>query len=84
MSFSSPYRNGPLYPTESCMLTGTVLGDLVVARGLHVELTGLLTGYLIVEAGGSAIVWGRVCRGVVNRGGEADVFGPIGTGGLTR
>ncbi len=65
------------------MLTGTVLGDLIVTPGIHVELTGVLTGRLIVEAGGSAIVWGRVGRGVVNRGGEADVFGSIGVGGLT-
>ncbi len=80
MSFSSPYRIGPLCPSASCTLTGTILGDLIVALGLHVELTGVLTGRLIVEVGGSAIVWGRVWRGVINRGGEADVFGSIGIG----
>lgn len=84
MRFSLSCRSGPVRPSESCTLTGTILGNLVVARGLHVELTGLLTGSLIVEAGGSAIVWGWVGRGVVNQGGDADVFGSIGPGGLTR
>ena len=84
MRISPPYRTGPVCPLENCTLTGTVLGDLVVSRGLHVELTGVLTGHLIVEAGGSAIVWGQVGRGIINRGGDADVFGSIGFGGWTR
>lgn len=83
MRYAPPYHNGPLCPSESCTLTGTVVGDLIVGPGLHVELTGLLTGHLIVEAGGLAIVWGRVWRGVINWGGEAEVFGSIGFEGQT-
>ncbi len=41
-------------------------------------MTGIVSGHLVVEPGGSAIVWGEVWRGVINRGGEADVFGSVG------
>jgi hypothetical protein len=80
MRIFPPYLTGPVCPSESCTLTGTILGNLIVARGLHIELTG----HLVVEAGGSAIVWGRVGRGIINHGGDAGVFGSVGFGGLTR
>ncbi len=80
MSHYGPYFDGPLRPPTSCVLQGTVVGDLIVSPGVAVELTGVVTGHLVVEAGGSGTVWGQVWTGVLNKGGQADVFGPIGFG----
>ena len=79
-----PYHEGPLRPRASCSLIGTVVGDLIAAPGIEVEMTGIVTGRLIVERGGSGTVWGQVWTGVLNEGGQADVFGAVGFKGRRR
>jgi hypothetical protein len=84
MNRYGPYYEGPVRPRHSCLLSGTVVGDLIAAPGVEVEMTGIVTGRLIVEAGGSGTVWGQVWVGVTNCGGQADVFGAVGFTGRRR
>ena len=55
-----------------------VVGDVTVPAGIRLDHHGLITGDLVVEATGAAVVHGMVAGAVINTGGTVQVFGRVG------
>ena len=68
----------PTLVTSDGLISGTLAGDVVVFAGAVFELDGTVTGNLIVEFGGSAIVRGAVGGSIRNRGGHVHLLGAAG------
>ncbi len=58
---------------------GIVTGSLTVPRGRTFELHGTICNDLIVEAGAIVVVYGAVGGVLRNEGGDARVFGSVGS-----
>jgi len=71
--------DGPVLLTRDTIFYGTVVGDMTIAPGVHLELMGSVIGNLIVEDGATASVRGIVSEAVINRGGSVEVFGAVGS-----
>jgi autotransporter passenger strand-loop-strand repeat protein len=52
---------------------GTIEHDLTVPANMRLDLHGAVGGDLIVEPGGSAVVYGTVLGTIYNEGGEVEV-----------
>jgi adenylate cyclase len=57
---------------------GRIKGNVVVARGVHLELTGNVGGDLTIERDAVAEVHGKIGRHVINRGGTLKLSGKLG------
>jgi len=57
---------------------GSIGGNVVVARGVHLELTGNVGGDLTIERDAVAEVHGKIARDVINRGGTLKLSGKLG------
>jgi len=68
---------GDIQVEHDLQLNGMVTGSVTVLRGAHFRLNGTACKDLIVEAGSSAEVNGRVSGNVVNVGGDLVIRGVI-------
>jgi adenylate cyclase len=57
---------------------GRIKGNVVVARGVHLELIGSVGGDLTIERDAIAEVHGKIGRHVINRGGTLKLSGKLG------
>ena len=66
---------GPVVYRDDATVVGMIVGDAMVLAGATLQLDGTVTGNLVVEIGGKAIVRGVVGGSIRNRGGEVRLFG---------
>ena len=59
-------------------VSGTVLGDIHVLEGRHVNISGTCRGNLVVEKGSRAVVSGVITGRIINRGGSVSGSGILG------
>lgn len=70
-------HEGNLVLNGNLELTGMICGDLVVSSGCRANVDGVVTGRIIVEKDGVAILNGTVSNGLTNNGGRAEIFGYV-------
>jgi hypothetical protein len=58
-------------------MTGLVRGDLFVRERSLCEVTGMVTGMLLSEPTGKAVVKGMVAKDVKSSGGDIEVYGYV-------
>ncbi|WP_374943843.1 hypothetical protein [Sphingomonas sp.] len=68
----------PLRIDGPTSITTAVVRDIVVAAGGSLRLSGQVQGDITVLPGGALIMLGVVKGGVINKGGDVDVFGFVG------
>ena len=68
--------DGPLEVTENATLGGMVDGNLTVAEGVILQISGMVTGDLIVKPNASVVNLGSgiVSGSVINQGGSVNGF----------
>lgn len=69
---------GPIEITGPALISAHLTGDVVVAEGANVRLTGDITGTVTVRRSATLVVIGRIKGTIINEGGAVDLFGFVG------
>ena len=60
------------------LISARVSGDVTIATGANVRITGEIVGTVTVRPQGTVVLMGRIKGGIVNEGGAVDIFGFVG------
>ncbi|MET1173787.1 hypothetical protein [Paenibacillus amylolyticus] len=69
--------NRDLEILEDTQLKGTIVGSTTVHPNIEFKLDGTVTGSVIVRENGKVIIRGTVLKGLVNYGGDVEIYGVV-------
>lgn len=69
--------DGPFILEEDAVISGQVVGDLIVLPGISLRLRGQVTGNLVAHAGANVDIDGMVVGRVVDQGATIVVNGMV-------